>query len=109
MSMWLTKMLGGSGGLKMSWGQVEDGGLSVQGESLYEQPQQLSPYGLSSIAEAGQQAVLLDGYCAGIAAAPDRAMQAGETRLYSAGGAEIYLDNYGRVIINGQVFEPKEG
>lgn len=107
--MWLTRKLGSGGGVRLRSGLIEGGGFSVQGESLYEQPQQLSPYGFASVAQTGREAVMLDGYCAGIAAAPDRDMEAGETRLYSAGGAEIYLDNFGRVIINGQVFEPKEG
>ena len=108
--MWLTKRLAGGGGVRLHSGRVEGaGGFSVQGESLYNEPQQLLPYGLMSMAEEGRQAVMLDGYCAGMASAPDGEMQAGETRLYSAGGAEIYLDNTGRVIINGQVFEPKEG
>lgn len=108
--MWLTRKLAAAGGVKLRSGQVEDsGGFSVQGESLFEKPEQLLPYGLSSVAAAGRQAVMLDGYCAGVASAPDGELQAGETRLYSAGGAEIYLDNSGRVIINGQVFGPKEG
>ena len=107
--MWLTRRLRGAGEVKLSFGQVEDGGLSVRGESLYEEPEQLMPYGLMSVAEAGRQAVMLDGYCAGVAGAPDGDLRAGEVRLYSAGGAEICLDNSGRVIINGQVFGPKEG
>lgn len=107
--MWLTRRLRGAGEVKLSFGQVEDGGLSVRGESLYVEPQQLMPYGLMSVAEAGRQAVMLEGYCAGVTGAPDSDIRAGEVRLYSAGGAEIYLENSGRVIINGQVFEPKEG
>lgn len=101
--MWLTKRLSGEKGVRLHWGQVEDGGLSVQGESLYREPQQLTPYGFMSVAEAGRQAVMLDGYCAGVAAAPDGEMQAGETRLYSAGGAEIRLGNDGQVVINGEL------
>ena len=41
--MWLTRRLRGAGEVKLSFGQVEDGGLSVRGESLYEEPQQLMP------------------------------------------------------------------
>jgi len=89
---------------------VEDSGkFSVQGESRFEQPEQLLPYGFASLAQAGRQAVMLDGYCAGLASAPDGSLRAGEVRLYSAGGAEIYLRADGRVEINGQIFEPKEG
>ncbi|ANU53409.1 hypothetical protein I5Q82_14250 [Acutalibacter muris] len=107
--MWLTRKLSGEKAVRLHSGQVEAGGLSVQGERLYEEPEQLMPYGLMSVAEAGRQAVMLEGYCAGVAGAPDSDIRAGEVRLYSAGGAEIYLENSGRVIINGQVFEPKEG
>lgn len=106
--MWLTRRLAGMNGVRLHSGRVGEGGGSVQGERLFERPEQVQPYGFSSVAEAGRQAVMLDGYCAGIASAPDSRLQAGETRLYSAGGAEIYLDNTGRVVINGQVFEPKE-
>lgn len=106
--MWLTRRLAGENGVRLHSGLVGEG-ASVQGERLFERPEQVQPYGFSSVAEAGRQAVMLDGYCAGVAGAPDAGLQAGETRLYSAGGAEIYLDNTGRVVINGQVFEPKEG
>ncbi|MCI9552842.1 MAG: hypothetical protein HFE94_04825, partial [Acutalibacter sp.] len=36
------------------------------------------------------------------------ALEEGEVRLYSAGGAEILLKNNGQVVVNGQVFAPKE-
>lgn len=106
--MWLTGRLSERKGVRLHSGRVEDG-FAVQGESLFEQPEQLLPYGLESVAEAGRQAVMLDGYCAGVAGAPGAGLQAGETRLYSAGGAEICLLNDGTVTINGQIFEPKEG
>ena len=71
-------------------------------------PPQLLPYGFSSSAAQGLQAVLLDGYCAGLPNAPDTALEPGEVRLYWAGGAEILLGRDGAVTINGQVFPPKE-
>ncbi len=52
---------------------------------------------------------MLGGYCAGLASAAEGALEQGEVRLYSAGGAEIRLRNDGCVVINGQVFQPKEG
>lgn len=108
--MWLTRQLSAADGVKLHSGRVEENGkFSVQGESRFEQPEQLLPYGFTSQAEAGRQAVMLDGYCAGLACAPDGGLAAGEVRLYSAGGAEIYLRGDGRVEINGQIFEPKEG
>ena len=67
----------------------------------------LFPYGYSSAAEEGDRAVMLDGVCAGIAAAPDGQLSQGEVRLYSAGGAEILLKNTGEVVINGQSFPAK--
>lgn len=107
--MWLTERLVPSEGVKLRSGQVEDAsGFAVQSEHRVQAPEQLSPYGFQSRAEAGRQAVLLDGYCAGISSAPAGDLQAGEVRLYSAGGAEILLLNNGTVVINGQVFEPKE-
>ena len=51
---------------------------------------------------------MLNGYCAGLASAPDPTLEEGEVRLYSAGGAEILLKNNGQVVVNGQVFAPKE-
>ena len=82
-------------------------GLRVQGESEYNSPEMLFPYGYSSAAADGKQAVMLDGVCAGIAASLDGELSQGEVRLYSAGGAEILLKNTGEVVINGQSFPPK--
>ncbi len=108
--MWLTRKLRAGNGVRLHSGRVEEGGgFAVQGESLFKEPEQLLPYGLMSVAEAGKEAVMLDGYCAGVPGPPDSGLQAGETRLYSAGGAEIRLLNDGSVVINGQIFEPKEG
>ena len=82
--------------------------FAVQSESRYRKPEQLFPYGFSSAAEAGSQAVMLDRFCAGLASAQDPGLSPGEVRLYSSGGAEILLKRDGRVLINGQVFGPKE-
>lgn len=107
--MWLTRRLFPRQGAKVQVGLVEqENGFAVQGESRYRSPQQLLPYGFSSSAAQGLQAVLLDGYCAGLPNAPDTALEPGEVRLYSAGGAEILLGRDGVVTINGQVFPPKE-
>ena len=106
--MWLTEKLNAGGGVSLRSGQVEDSGLAVQAERRYDQPEQLLPYGFSSVAESGRQAVMLDGYCAGMASSPDGNLSAGEVRLYSAGGAEILLLNDGRVVINGQTFGGEE-
>lgn len=107
--MWLTRRLFPRQGAKVQVGLVEqENGFAVQGESRYRSPQQLLPYGFSSSAAQGLQAVLLDGYYAGLPNAPDSALEPGEVRLYSAGGAEILLGRDGAVTINGQVFPPKE-
>ncbi len=107
--MWLTRQLASSTGIRLRNGQVEGGGeFAVQGEVRFRQPEQLFPYGFASAAAGGRQAVMLDGYCAGLSATPDTSLAEGEVRLYSAGGAEILLKNDGAVVINGQVFEPKE-
>lgn len=102
--MWLTKRLRPSIGLEMTGGQVQSGGLAVQGEREYRQPEQLFPYGFSSLTAEGEKAVLLDGICAGVSSLPDSSLEEGEVRLYSAGGAEILLKSTGDVVINGQVF-----
>ena len=107
--LWLTGKLFPQTGVRLRRGQVTGGqGLSIQGERAYRFPQQLLPYGFSSAAASGNQAVLLEGYCAGLASPPDSDLQEGEVRLYSAGGAEILLNRNGQVVINGQVFQPKE-
>ena len=107
--MWLTKWSGYESGAKIRRGQVSSTGqgLRVQGESEYNSPEMLFPYGYSSAAADGKQAVMLDGVCAGIAASRDGELSQGEVRLYSAGGAEILLKNTGEVVINGQSFPPK--
>lgn len=106
--MWLTKQLAQSEGTKVTSGQVQGGSkLTVQGESKYCSPEQIFPYGLSSLAAQGEKAVMLDGICAGTSALPDSSLDEGEVRLYSSGGAEILLKNTGEVIINGQVFLPQ--
>lgn len=106
--MWLTKKLTEEGGVKLSSGQVENSGsFAIQGESRFDRPEQVFPYGFVSSAYEGRQAVMLDGYCTGLVSAPDEELEEGEVKLYSAGGAEIVLRNDGRVIINGQVFEPQ--
>ncbi|MGI6255296.1 MAG: hypothetical protein ACOYJZ_06645 [Acutalibacter sp.] len=107
--MWLTKQTRQSMGTRLHRGQVADegNGMKIQGDSEYRSPELLFPYGYVSAAEDGQRAVMLDGVCAGIAAAPDNQLSQGEVRLYSAGGAEILLRNTGEVVINGQSFPAK--
>lgn len=103
--MWLTKQLKQEAFPRVSSGEVAGGGtLAVQGEREYRSPEQLLPYGFSSLAAGGRKAVMLDGYCAGISALPDASLDEGEVRLYSAGGAEILLKNTGEVVINGRSF-----
>ncbi len=103
--MWLTQQLGNREGTTLSSGQVaESENFTVNGEQEYQSPEMLAPYGFSSLAETGEKAVMLNGFCVGVAALPDRALEAGEVRLYSAGGAEILLKNTGEVVINGQTF-----
>lgn len=89
----------------MSSGEVAGGStFSVNGEREYKSPEMVLPYGFSSLAGAGEKAVMLDGYCAGVSAVPDGSLGQGEVRLYSAGGAEILLKSTGEVVINGRVF-----
>ena len=109
--MWLTRRLFEENGAKVRSGETAggSGGFSVQGECEYRSPELLFPYGFSSAVSSGKQAVMLDGYCAGIPASQDASLKEGEVRLYSDGGAEILLRRSGEVVINGQVFAPKGG
>lgn len=104
--MWLTRQLRQGEGLRMRSGLVQSSeSFLVQGEKKFQSPEQVGPYGLASRAASGREAVMLGSYCAGVVADGDSGLQAGEVRLYSAGGAEIWLKNNGDVVINGQVFE----
>lgn len=106
--MWLTKKLAAGDGLRLTSGQVESsGGLCIQGEQRFNSPEQVFPYGFKSAAKAGQQAVMLDGYCAGMLSAPDSGLQEGEVMLYSSGGAQLVLKNDGTIVMNGQIIGPK--
>ena len=106
--MWLTQQLHKAESVRLTSGEVQGGEeFSVQAESEYRSPEQLFPYGFSSMAETGKKAVMLNGFCAGVSAVPDLSLDEGEVRLYSAGGAEILLRNNGNVVINGQVFTPR--
>lgn len=109
--MWLTQQGKSASGTKLRRGEVYGAGqqLWVQGENEFRSPEMLFPYGFASAAQEGDRAVMLDGVCAGISAAPDNQLAQGEVRLYSAGGAEILLKNNGEVVINGQVFPPANG
>ncbi len=103
--MWLTRKLQPPEGLRMRNGLVQSGEeLLVQGEKKFQSPEQVAPYGLISRADSGKEAVMLGSYCAGVVTDTDSTLDAGEVRLYSAGGAEIRLKNNGDVVINGQVF-----
>ena len=106
--MWLTHRGQAAQGARLRRGVVSGAGgqLLISGEQDYRAPELLFPYGFSSAAREGERAVMLDGVCAGVSAAPDTALQQGEVRLYSAGGAQILLKNNGEVVINGQTFPP---
>lgn len=103
--MWLTRQFEQKAGAQVTSGEVSGGEtLTVTSESVHIAPQLLLPYGFSSTPPSGNQAVLLNGMCAGVAAVQDSRLEEGEVCLYSAGGAEILLKNDGTVVINGQVF-----
>lgn len=103
--MWLTRQFNKKSGASVTSGEVSDGkNLTVTGESVHVAPELLLPYGFSSAPPSGQQAVLVGGMCAGVAAVQDSRLKEGEVCLYSAGGAEILLKNDGTVVINGKVF-----
>lgn len=106
--MWITQKLTADTGVKLRSGLVEsEGAFAVQAESKYDKPDQLFPYGFSSAAATGTQAVMLDGYCAGLANPPDGKLQPGEVRIYNSGGAEIYMRRDGWIFLNDQAIPPK--
>ena len=84
--MWLTRQGSRSSGARLRRGQVSGTGeqLRIQGESEYHSPELLFPYGYSAAAAEGGRALMLDGVCAGMAAAPDGDLSQGEVRIYSA-------------------------
>ena len=103
--MWLTQQLIHDGGSRVTTGQVTGGGTNtVFGENAFQELEKVSPYGITSIPVHGDTALLVEGYCVGVAEHPASSLQEGEVRLYSAGGAEILLKQNGSVVINGQVF-----
>ena len=107
--MWITRRLHKKTGARLWGGQVSTGEqMQVLGESEYRAPETVYPYGFNSLPGSGSRAVMLDGLCAGVSAMPDSDLKEGEVRLFSGGGAEILLRNTGEVVINGQVFAPKD-
>lgn len=105
--MWLTQQLQQEKQTPVTSGEVTaNAQLTIQGESV-SAPQMLLPYGMAVVPPAGYQAVLVNGLCTGVTSVQDARLNAGEVRLFSSGGAEIWLKNDGTVIINGKVFDAR--
>ena len=80
--MWLTAQLKKAGGLRLGRGLVQAGeGFRVQGEREFSAPEQVAPYGVSSRAAGGKEAVMVDGLCAGVHSPIDGRVRAGERRV----------------------------
>lgn len=76
---------------------------SLQGGGM---PDYIHPYGFESLIPSGERAAVLGGSILGIGGI-NADIEAGEVMISSMGGAYILLKNDGRVIINGQSFEPE--
>lgn len=84
------------------------GSAQARGENEYRGLPLAGPWGVAWSPPNAARAVVVattDGgrACLG-AVAEDRGLAPGELKLFSAGGAQIYLKNSGEVVINGQVF-----
>ncbi len=77
----------------------------VQGDGEYRDLQLAAPWGIEGIPPEGAKVLVLtgSGVCLGAVLEESR-VQPGELKLFSSGGAEIYLKNNGDVVINGQIF-----
>lgn len=104
--MWLTRRMKEENNTAVKRGEVSaEETFTVTEESVHRQPQMLLPYGYYALPPGGENAVMVGDFCAGVAAVQDTALQVGEVRICSAGGAEILLKNDGTVVINGQVWK----
>lgn len=110
--MWMAQKLAGSQGSGThQLGKVmgrDAGKILVQGDTDYKSLPIAAPYGVTSLPPDGETAVVLsspgDGrtdICVGVTQ-QSALIQPGELLLRSAGGATIYLENDGSVVINGQ-------
>lgn len=89
------------------------GNAQAQGAGEYRSLPLAGPWGVAWAPPNAASAVVVsttDGgrACLG-AVAEDRGLAPGELKLFSSGGAEIYLKNSGEVVINGKVFEAGGG
>lgn len=111
--MWMARRMiasqsGEAGGQVGTVTGLEGGRVSVQGETGFYGLMLAAPWGIASLPPEQAQAVILpggpeDGIFLGTVSETG-GLEAGELRLRSAGGAEIYLKKNGDVVINGQVF-----
>ena len=92
-------------------GVVTTGGrlLHIRADMERRAPAVTVPYGMAVCVPQGEKVILLpeSGVCLGCVNEA-QALQPGEVRLFSAGGAEILLKADGTVVINGQVFPKAE-
>lgn len=84
------------------------GNAQAQGTGEYRSLPLAGPWGIAWAPPNAASAVVVsttDGgrACVG-AVSENRGLAPGELKLFSAGGAEIYLKNSGEVVINGHVF-----
>lgn len=92
-------------------GVVTTGGevIHVRTDMERRAPVVVVPYGMAVCVPQGEKVIMLpeSGACLGIVNPAD-GLKPGEIRLFSAGGAEIRLQEDGSVVINGQIFPKAE-
>lgn len=88
------------------------GESTLQGAGVYRGVPTAAPWGVAYCPPNAAQAALVSTEngpaCVGVLM-EKKTLAPGELLLFSAGGAEIYLKNNGEVVVNGQVFAPKQG
>ncbi|NLJ30340.1 MAG: hypothetical protein GX424_01840 [Clostridiales bacterium] len=84
----------------------------LQGAGSYRGVPAAAPWGVAYRPPNSARAVLVTAEngpaCVGMLM-EEKPLQPGELLLFSSGGAEIYLKNSGEIVLNGQVFAPKQG
>lgn len=82
-----------------------------QGANIYRGVPMAAPWGIACCPPNSARAVVVTAEggpaCVGVLT-ENKTLQPGELLLFSSGGAEIYLKSSGEIVINGQVFAPKQ-
>lgn len=110
--MWLSKMISrGNDTHKAEKGIVTISGkseLEIGASASTREVKNYAPYGYNAVPPVGQEVILLpssDGQVVLGAKSSGQALDSGEVKISSQGGASIVLKNDGTVVINSMVIE----